>query len=345
MTEQNTTSAISPEQTTPRKPIVLSGMQPTSRLMLGNYVGALRNWVEMQKTHDCIFLVVDLHALTIRPEPKILRERSLDVAALYIAAGIDPERSVVALQSHIPEHTQLTWILSNFTQMGELSKMTQFKEKSEKHSEHIGLFTYPVLMAADILLYQADEVPVGDDQKQHLELARNIAERFNHLYSPTFTVPEAMIPKVGARIMSLQDPSKKMSKSDDNERATIFLTDSPEEIRSKIKRAVTDSGTDIHFDRTLRPAISNLMTLYQVATGQEIQTVEEHFAGKSYGEFKTELAEAIVEMLRPLRERYTEIRSDKGYLAEILSKGRDEARKRAGKTLRKVNKKVGLVDL
>lgn len=331
------------EQPQSQQPVIFSGMQPTHTLMIGNYVGALKNWVYLQETHDCIFSVVNLHALTIPQVPADRRKRTLDVAAMYIAAGIDPERSTIFIQSHVPEHSQLAWVLNCYTYMGECSKMTQFKEKAERHSENIGLFTYPVLMAADILLYQTNLVPVGADQKQHLELARNVAERFNNKHSPTFAIPEPYIPPVGARIMSLQDPTKKMSKSDDNVKATIFLDDPPDTIRSKIKRAVTDSGTDIRYSET-RPAIANLLTLFNVATGEPIAELEERFSGKSYAVFKEELGEAIVELLHPMQERYHALRSDEEQLQTILNKGAESARRRAQKTLRKVYKKTGIVD-
>lgn len=327
-----------------KKPVIFSGMQPTSALMLGNYVGALRRWVELQNTHDCIFSVVDLHALTIRPNPAELRKRTMEVAALYIAAGIDPEKSTVFVQSHVPAHSQLAWVLNCFSTMGECGRMTQYKEKSERHSEMVGLFTYPILMAADILLYNTDLVPVGADQKQHLELARNLAERFNGAYSPTFTVPEPLIPQQGARIMSLQEPTKKMSKSDENAKATIFLTDSADEIRSKIKRAVTDSGTDVRAAED-RPALTNLMTLYTVATGATFEQIEQTFAGRGYADFKAELAEALVELLRPMQQRYAEIVADKTYLENVLRSGAEKAGKRAWKTLSKVYKKVGMVQI
>jgi len=334
------------DQTTPaiKRPTIFSAMQPSSELTLGNYVGALRNWVTLQEEFDCIYCVVDLHAITIHPEPAALRKQTLDVAAMYVASGIDPERSVVFVQSHVPAHTQLSWVLGSFSMMGELNKMTQFKEKSDKHGANIGLYTYPVLQAADILLYQANCVPVGEDQKQHLELSRNVAERFNHHYSETFTVPEPYITKLGARVMSLQDPTKKMSKSDDNRNATIFLSDAPDDIRRKIKRAVTDSGSDIRYGAE-RPAVSNLIELYHVATGLDIAAIEERFAGKGYGDFKAELAEALVTMLQPIQERYAELRHDKERLHGILKRGAEEASRRAYRTLRKVYKKLGIVEI
>jgi tryptophanyl-tRNA synthetase len=338
------TLLIMTEPNSPKRPIIFSAMQPTSGLTLGNYVGALKNWVEFQDHYDCIYGVVDLHALTVRLEPALLRKQTLDVAAMYVACGIDPERSVVFAQSHVPAHSQLAWVLNTFASMGECNKMTQFKEKSEKHSATVGLFTYPVLQAADILLYQANLVPVGEDQKQHLELSRNLAERFNHYYSDTFTVPEVFIPKVGARVMSLQDPTKKMSKSDDNPKATIFLTDAPDEVRNKIKRAVTDSGTDIRSGDE-RPAVTNLIELYGIATNETNEQIENRFVGKGYAEFKSALADALVGMLEPIHTRYNAIRNDKAALNAILKRGAEEANRRANRTLRKVYKKMGIIDV
>ncbi len=327
-----------------KRPIIFSAMQPSSELTLGNYVGALKHWVELQATYDCVYCVVDEHAVTIHPEPAKLRKQTLDLAAMYVASGIDPEQSVIFVQSHVPAHAQLAWVLGTFTPMGEASKMTQYKEKSDKHGANVGLFTYPVLQAADILLYQANLVPVGEDQKQHLELSRNLAERFNHHYSDTFTVPEPHIPKVGARVMSLQEPEKKMSKSDENSNATIFLADTPDDIRRKIKRAVTDSGSEIRYGAD-RPAIANLLELYHIASGEAIGAIEERFVGKGYGDFKAELAEVLIAMLSPIRERYMQIRNDKATLNDILKKGAFEANRRANRTLRKVYKKIGLVEL
>ena len=328
--------------TATNKKVILSGMQPTGRLMIGNYAGALRNWNELQHTHDCLFCVVDMHAITVRQKPADLRRTSLDVAALYIASGIDPEKSVIFLQSHVPQHAELAWVLTCLTYMGECSRMTQFKEKSEKHSETVGLFTYPILMAADILIYQADLVPVGADQKQHLELTRNLAERFNHYYSDTFVVPDPYIPPDGHRIMSLQEPDKKMSKSDSNLKSTLFLTDEPDEIRNKIKRAVTDSGTEIRMDES-RPAVSNLLTLYQIATGRPMAEIEAHFAGKNYAELKSDLADAMIALLEPVQSEYKRLMNDKTFLEQILKNGAEAARHRAQKTLRKVYKKTGFV--
>jgi tryptophanyl-tRNA synthetase len=328
-----------------QKKVILSGMQPTNDLTIGQYCGALRNWVELQHEYDSLFCVVDLHAITVRQEPAKLRKRTLDVAAMYMAAGIDPDVSTLFVQSHVPEHTQLAWVLTCMTGFGECSRMTQFKDKSAMHADNVnvGLFTYPILMAADILLYNADLVPVGEDQRQHLELTRNLAERFNFHYSPTFTVPEPFIPKVGAKIMSLQEPEKKMSKSDPNERATIFMVDTDEAILGKVKRAVTDSGTTIVFDEK-RPGVANLMTLYSITTGKTMQEIENEFTGLGYAEFKEAVGQAIVTFLRPVRERYGTIRSDEDALKATLKRGAEAARERARRVLRKVYKKTGFVE-
>lgn len=330
-----------------KKPVILSGITPSNKLMIGHYIGAIRNWVALQHEYECFFMVADLHAITVRQNPAELRRHTLDIAAGYIACGIDPEKCVLFIQSHVPEHTQLSWALTCFTGMGEASKMTQYKDKSQKSSEsnNVGIFAYPILMAADILVYQADLVPVGDDQKQHLELTRNLAERFNFHYSPTFTVPEPFIPPTGARIMSLQDPTKKMSKSDENEKATLFLDDSDDAIRSKIKRAVTDSISIFGYDPEYRPGISNLMTLYHVATGMTYDDMVLEFAGKGYGHFKDALAEEVVKMMRPIRERFLELRSNPTMLHDLLAKGAETARARARKTVRKVYKKIGFVEM
>lgn len=328
-----------------QKKVILSGMQPTNDLTIGQYCGALRNWVELQHEYDSLFCVVDLHAITVRQEPAKLRKRTLDVAAMYMAAGIDPDVSTLFVQSHVPEHTQLAWVLTCMTGFGECSRMTQFKDKSAMHADNVnvGLFTYPILMAADILLYNADLVPVGEDQRQHLELTRNLAERFNFHYSPTFTVPEPFIPKVGAKIMSLQEPEKKMSKSDPNERATIFMVDTDEVILGKVKRAVTDSGTTIVYDEK-RAGVANLMTLYSITTGKTMTEIEHEFAGLGYAEFKEAVGQAIVTFLRPVRERYTAIRTDEDALKATLKRGAEAARDRARKVLRKVYKKTGFVE-
>lgn len=331
----------------PQRKTILSGMQPTNDLTIGQYAGALRNWKELQHEYDSLFCVVDQHAITVRQEAAKLRKRTLDVAAMYIAAGIDPDVSTLFVQSSVPEHTQLSWVLTCLTGFGECSRMTQFKDKSAQHADNVnvGLFTYPILMAADILLYNADLVPVGEDQRQHLELTRNLAERFNHHYSPTFTVPEPYIPKVGSKIMSLQEPEKKMSKSDANDRATVFLTDTDDLIRSKIKRAVTDSGTDIVFDPEKRAGLANLITLHHVATGRTHDAIVQEFAGLGYAEFKEAVAESLVAFIRPVRERYEAIRADEDALRATLRRGGEHARERARKVLRKVYKKTGFVEL
>ena len=334
------------EQKQEKKPIILSGIQTSGKLTIGNLIGAMKNWVKLQETHDCYYMLADLHSITVKQVPAELRKQTLDVIAMLLACGIDPERSVLFAQSHVPEHSQLEWVLTCSTGMGELSRMTQFKDKSKQHSENInvGLFSYPVLMAADILLYQADLVPVGADQKQHLELTRDIAQRFNSTYSPTFVVPEPYIAPVGAKIMSLQEPTKKMSKSDENDKATLFLHNSDAEIRNKIKRAVTDSGSEVKMSDD-KPGVSNLMTLYHVATGKTYAEIEAEFEGKGYGEFKPAVADAVAEYLRPLREKYTLLRKDEKMLKAVLADGADRARRQAFKTVRKVYKKVGFIQL
>lgn len=327
-----------------KKKTILSGIQPSGDLHIGHLTGAINNWVALQDEYECFYTIVDLHAITVRQTPAVLRRRSLEVAAMYIACGIDPEKCNLFIQSHVTEHAQLAWVLNCFTGMGELARMTQFKDKSKQHADNInvGLYAYPVLQAADILLYQAHLVPVGEDQKQHLELSRNLAQRFNHYYSDTFVVPEPYITKVGARIMNLQDPTKKMSKSDENEKATIFLADSNDEIRNKIKRAVTDSGTEVLITDD-KPGVKNLAMLYQVATGKSFEAIETEFAGKGYGDFKSTVADAVAEFINPIRTRYEEISKDKQYLEDVLKKGADNARRRAFSTLRKVYKKLGFV--
>jgi len=326
------------------KPILLSGIQPSGHLCIGNYLGALKNWVNLQESHDSIFLVVDMHALTVRQNPAELRQRCLSYVAQYIACGIDPEKSTIVIQSHVPQHAELMWILSTLTYMGELHRMTQFKDKSKKHAANInaGLFTYPILMASDILLYQADLVPVGADQKQHLELARDLAIRFNSTYSDTFVVPEPYIPKAGARIMSLQDPEKKMSKSDDNLNNLIAILDSADIVKRKIKRAVTDSGSEVKMDKS-RPGISNLVQLYSLITDLSVKEVESQYSGKMYSDFKTDLGNVIAEFLEPIQKKYNEISKDKDYLESVLSKGAENAFYRGRKTLSKVYRKVGFI--
>lgn len=325
---------------------ILSGIQPSGALTLGNYIGALRNWVELQNNdeYECYYMLADLHTITVRQVPKDFRKNALDLLALFIAAGIDPDKSPVFFQSHVPAHAQLSWVLTCNTYMGELSRMTQYKDKSQKHAGNInaGLFTYPSLMAADILLYQADLVPVGADQNQHLELTRDLANRFNNAYSETFKVPEGYIPKVGARIMSLQDPTQKMSKSDSNENGYILLLDTPEAIVRKIKRAVTDSGSEVKRGEG-KAGVENLMNIYSAVTGCSMEKIEERFDGKGYGVFKAEVAEAVVEALRPIQERYRELMENKDYLEQVYRKGAEAASRTAAKTLSKVYRKVGFI--
>ena len=296
-----------------KKKRIFSGMQPTGILTLGNYLGAMRNWVALQDEYDCIYSVVDLHSLTIRNEAKELREQRMSLLAQYLACGIDPEKSIVFMQSHVSAHAELNWVLGCYTYVGELNRMTQFKEKSAKHEENVnaGLFTYPVLMAADVLLYQTDLVPVGNDQKQHLEIARDIAERFNGVYGNVFQIPEPYIPKVGARIMSLQEPTYKMSKSDDNKNAFISLLDPPQTIVKKFKRAVTDSEAVVSYDVEEKPGISNLISIYASVTGKTLEEIVQEFDGKGYGDFKLAVGEAVAETLRPIQERYQELMNSK----------------------------------
>lgn len=324
---------------------IFSGMQPTGVLTLGNYLGALKNWSQLQDQYDSIYSIVDLHSLTVRRQPKDVRADSVSLLAQYIACGIDPEKNTLFIQSHVSAHAELCWILSCYTYMGELNRMTQFKEKAGSHQDNVnaGLFTYPVLMAADILLYQADLVPVGGDQKQHLEITRDIAIRFNSVYGPVFTVPEPYIPKVGARIMSLQEPESKMSKSDENQNAYITLLDSPDTIIRKFKRAVTDSEALVRYDIENKPGISNLISIYSCVTGKTYDQVEAEFEGKGYGDFKLAVGEAVAEALKPVQARYNELMSDKAQLDAILKKGADSAEYLAMKSLRKVYKKLGLV--
>ena len=322
---------------------IFSGIQPSGNLTLGSYMGAIKNWVALQDEYDCLFCIVDMHAITVRQVPADLRRRSLEQLAQYIACGLDPKKNIMFIQSHVPQHAELSWVLGCYTQFGELSRMTQFKDKSAKHADNItaGLFTYPVLMAADILLYQADAVPVGEDQKQHVELCRDIATRFNHVYGDTFTLPEPFIPKMGARIMSLGDPSSKMSKSDPDN--CVFLMDKPEDVLRKFKRAVTDCDTAIRFDAKEKPGISNLLTIYCAATGKTIAEAEAEFDGKGYGIFKPAVGVAVVELLRPIREQTELLLRDKAYLEQIYKEGAERAQYLAMKTLRKVYKKVGFV--
>lgn len=329
-----------------KKPIVLSGIQPSGNLNIGNYIGAMQNWVALQDEYECIFLIVDLHAITVSQVPADLRKRCLSFLALYIACGIDPEKSTIAIQSHVPQHAELAWVLNTFTYMGELNRMTQFKDKSKQHEANINvaLFDYPVLMAADILLYQADLVPVGADQKQHLELTRDLADRFNNKYSPTFRVPDPFIPKIGARVMSLQEPEKKMSKSDENENNFVSILEPIDSMRRKFKRAVTDSGSEIRYDES-RPGLANLLSIYAAFSGQAMPEIEAHFEGKMYSALKNELADLVISKMEPIQARHKELMGDKGELERILKLGAEDAQRRARRTLSKVYKKIGLVQL
>lgn len=329
---------------TQKKPIVFSGIQPSGNLTIGNYLGAIHNWLPMQETHDCIYSIVDEHAITVRQDPKKLHEQTLRVLATYIACGIDPERNVIFIQSHVPQHAELGWILNCYTMFGELSRMTQFKDKSQKHADNInaGLFTYPSLMAADILLYQTDAVPVGIDQKQHVEIARDIANRFNGVHGNVFKIPEPVIPKYSAKIMSLQEPDKKMSKSDPNVNSIILLTDTDDQIIKKFKRAITDSDTCVRYAEG-KDGINNLMSIYSLATGQTMEQIEQAFDGKGYGDFKTAVGQATADMLRPIREKTDELLRNSDYLEEIYRKGAGRAATLAQRTLDKVHKKLGFV--
>lgn len=327
------------------KKTIFSGIQPSGELTLGSYLGAIKNWVELEKDYNCYYCIVDMHAITVRQTPADLRRRTLEQLAQYIACGLDPEKNTIFIQSHVPAHAELAWVLNCYTMFGELSRMTQFKDKSSKNAENInaGLFTYPALMAADILLYQADLVPVGQDQKQHVELCRDISNRFNGVYGDVFTIPEPYIPKVGARIMSLTSPENKMSKSDKDPGGCIYLMQKPEDILRCFKRAVTDSETTVRYDVASKPGVSNLMQIYSVATGAGFDEIEREFDGKGYGDFKLKVGEAVVEMLRPIREEAERIMADKAYLEGIYKQGAERASYAANKTLRKVYKKVGFV--
>ncbi|AWX16051.1 tryptophan--tRNA ligase [Mergibacter septicus] len=330
-----------------KKPIVFSGVQPSGELTIGNYLGALRQWVKMQEDYDCLFCVVDLHAITVRQDPVALRKATLDVLALYLACGIDPEKSTIFVQSHVPEHTQLAWVLNCYTYFGEMGRMTQFKDKSTRYegSVSVGLFTYPVLMAADILLYQTTLVPVGDDQKQHLEITRDIAQRFNALYGDIFQTPEVFIPKSGARVMSLLEPEKKMSKSDDNRNNVIGLLEDPKAVAKKIKRAVTDSDEPpvVRYDQKNKPGVSNLLDILSAVSEKSIAELEEEFAGKMYGHLKTAVAEEVSTMLTELQQRYHHFRNNEALLDQIIQEGAKKARAKAKETLEAVYKAVGFV--
>ncbi|WP_249043347.1 tryptophan--tRNA ligase [Paenibacillus faecis] len=322
---------------------VLSGIQPSGKLTLGNYIGALKNFVTLQDEYDCNFMVVDLHAITVPQDPADLREQSESVAALYLAAGIDPNKANVYMQSHVRQHAQLGWLLTTLTYMGELERMTQFKDKSEgKESVGAGLFVYPALMAADILIYNADLIPVGEDQKQHLELTRDLAGRFNHRYGEYFTIPEPYIPKVGARIMSLDDASKKMSKSNPNAGSYIGMLDEPDVIRKKISRATTDSGREVKFNPAEKPEVSNLISIYSQCSGLSISEVEQRYEGQMYGPFKKDLAEVVVGTLEPIQQRYRDIR-ESGEIRNILRQGAERAAEMAEKTLRDVQERMGFL--
>ena len=329
------------------KEIIFSGIQPSGELSVGNYIGSLRNWVGLQDEYECIYCVVNEHAITVRQDPKELLERSLNTLAIFIAAGIDPKKSTLFLQSHVPAHCQLSWVLNCYTQMGELNRMTQFKDKAKRYAENVtaGLFDYPVLMAADILLYQANLVPVGDDQKQHIEITRDIAERFNSLYGETFVLPKGFFPKAGARVMSLQDPTKKMSKSDDNQNNVIRILEDPKSIVKKMKRAVTDSDNppSIRYDWENKLGVSNLLEILSACTNKSIDSLVEQYDGQMYGTFKCDVADALVALLEPIQTRYKELRADETYLKAILKEGADKASERANKTLNAVYEKIGFM--
>ena len=324
------------------KKTIFSGVQPSGQITIGNYLGALKNWTKLLDEYNCIFAVMDLHSITVRQDPKTLRENSLNLLAQYIACGLDPDKCTHFIQSHVPAHAQLSWVLGCYTYMGELNRMTQFKEKSQRHADNInaGLYTYPVLMASDILLYNADLVPVGHDQKQHLEIARDIAERFNTIYGDTFTVPDPFIGKVGARIMDLQDPTKKMSKSDPN--GSISLLEDENAILKKIKKAVTDSLGYVKYEEG-RHGINNLLSIYCAVTGKTVEDAEKDFDGKGYGDFKKAVAEVVIDELRPVQERYRQLIENPDYLMGIINKGAEVANEIAQKTLKDVYEKVGFV--
>jgi len=328
------------------KKTIFSGIQPSGDLTLGSYLGAIKNWVELSDTYNCYYCIVDMHAITSRQNPADLRRRTLNQLAQYIACGLDPQKNTIFIQSHVPAHAELAWILNCYTMFGELSRMTQFKDKSAKNADNInaGLFTYPALMAADILLYQTDLVPVGEDQKQHVEITRDIATRFNSIYGDVFKMPEPFIPKVGARIMSLTSPDSKMSKSDKDPGGCIYLMQKPDDIMRAFKRAVTDSETSVRYNTSEKPGVSNLMQIYSVATGLNFPEIEKEFDGKGYGDFKPKVGEAVVELLRPIREEAEHLISDKAYLESIYKEGAEKAARSAGRTLRKVQKKIGFVE-
>jgi len=327
------------------KKIILSGIQPSGAMTLGSYLGALKNWAALADEYDCYYMIVDMHAITSRQDPAELRRTPFEQLAQYIACGLDPDRNTLFIQSHVPAHAQLGWVLSCYTMFGELSRMTQFKDKSSKNAENInaGLFTYPALQAADILLYQADLVPVGADQKQHIELTRDIAVRFNGIYGDVFKIPEPYIPKIGARIMDLQTPTNKMSKSEIADGGCVLILDKPEDIMRAFKRAVTDSETEVRFDAVGKPGISNLISIYSTCVSKTFEEVEKEFSGQGYGVFKQSVGEAVVETLRPIRDEALKILADKAYLESVFKQGAEKASYAANKTLRKVYKKIGFI--
>lgn len=331
------------DETLAPKKRMLSGIKPSGDLTLGSYLGAIKNWKERAEEFECFYFMADLHAITVRQNPADLRRRTMEQLAQYIACGLDPEKNTLFIQSQVHQHAELGWVLNCYAMFGELSRMTQFKDKSAKNADNIngGLFTYPALMAADILLYQADFVPVGEDQKQHVELTHVIARRFNGVYGNVFKLPEPYIPKVGARIMSLTNPTAKMSKSEDEDTGRVLLMDSPEAIMRSFKRAITDSETCVRYDRENKPGVSNLMTIYASCTGKTYEEIEREFAGQGYGAFKTAVGEAVVETLRPIREETERLLKDKAYLQNVCKEGAERASYVAEKTLRKVYKKVG----
>ena len=329
-----------------QKKRILSGIQPSGDLTLGSYLGAIRNWAALADEYDCYYMLADMHTITVRQVPADLRRHTLTQLAIYIACGLDPEKNVLFVQSHVPAHAQLGWVLDCYTMFGELSRMTQFKDKSAKNADNInaGLFTYPSLMAADILLYQADLVPVGGDQKQHVEICRDIAGRFNGIYGDVFKLPEPYIPQVGARVMSLTSPENKMSKSDKDQNGCVYMLEKPEDILRKFKKAVTDSEASVRFDPANKPGVSNLMQIYSAATGRSFEAIESEFAGHGYGDFKAAVGEAVVELLRPIREETERILADKAYLQSVYRAGAEKASRVANRTLGKVYKKVGFID-
>ncbi len=339
---EDTKNVAQPE----RKKVIFSGIQPTGVMTLGNYLGAVKNWVQLQENYNCIYCIVNMHAITVRQDPKALRQNTLEAYALLLACGIDPEKSIAFIQSHVTTHAELNWVLACSTQFGELSRMTQFKDKAKRYPENVnaGLFTYPVLMVADILLYQAHLVPVGIDQKQHLELTRDVAARFNNAYGNTFVIPEPYIPDQahGAKIMSLADPTKKMSKSDDNANAFISILDKPEVIVKKFKRAVTDSEAEVCY-REGKDGINNLMTIYSAVTGADFAAIEREFSGRGYGDFKTAVGEAVAEHLRPVRENFDRLMADKAYLESCYKRGAEMAERISRRTMDKVYKKIGFL--